>query len=778
NRIRLINLLNNDAPGVVKLQWDLSNKEHVENRDQFLYENGLDIKSDDIRCKWSIRYSTQTMVIKQCICGSYREKNIESNSRVSAARYPYVGCLAFVKISLCNNKICAIFEYLEHSEQSKISQPQRDPIYQLLLYVKKNVETLLNLNVSTADILAQNAKMVRSVFGKQTSIGNSRTLLTTIDITNIKGQLLQKNWGINIKNDTAKNLEQFLGPDANQSELKEACLHYQPRIKETDRLEIIISTREQQKCAWKYGHQNLILIDGTFGVSKNKLLLFIIMVIDENNKGIPISFIIFTPPSQNRLTSSGYDSNILEQLLIIFRDRISTIYNQNHFSKNQNATAITFSHLIAMTNTDVKERKALLKQLGRGGENNIVLQRQTLKAYLSNLLKEAWSTDSDEDMVRKFIKEKKELLKTIIYKAENASNETKKVLDGGVRFFTYLEKQWAGNLLHSWCFNGQKRAAKSLGISLEKLPTTNNHLEELNAYLKNNQINRFQRNNHLLRADVLYVVLVNEIIPNILALRNLVNELEQEKAERRKEFNIMDPSDRKILQQEFSQIAYLAPSPKRDESAKRLLQMNKVINYEIEQTTGKVFVQVESETTLHLVYTICVYGQPTEICCQCLDFLQKGIMCKHLCAAALYIDELRQQEQHAHLPEMIFATHQEAQNIRHVAGLNASAVYEQEFQDFLVSTSKSLHILQENLKALENLVQFNQETEQISIKDQYNLMSHLCNIATSESFKNAQQLTNVMHESINPQKRNAPIAGILPLEQEKKKRRLPFYKSY
>ncbi|CAG8776733.1 26810_t:CDS:2 [Gigaspora margarita] len=326
--------------------------------------------------------------------------------------------------------------------------------------------------------------MVRSVFRKQTLIGNSRTLLTAMDITNIKGQLLQKNWGINIKNDSAKYLEQFLGPDANQSELKKACLHYQPHIKETDHLEIIISTHEQQECAWKYRHQNLILIDGIFGVSKNKLLLFIIMVIDKNNKGIPILFIIFIPPSQNRLTLSGYNSNILEQLFIIFRNRISAIYNQNYFSKNQNATTITFSPLVTITDTDVKEQKSLLKQLGRGGENSIVLQRQTLKAYLSNVLKEAWSTDSNEDMVRKFIKEKKELLETIIYKAENASNETKKVLDSGVRFFTYLKKQWAGNLLHSWCLNRRKRAAKSLEISLKKLPTTN-------TYLKNNQINQF-----------------------------------------------------------------------------------------------------------------------------------------------------------------------------------------------------------------------------------------------------------------------------------------------
>ncbi|CAG8461329.1 5758_t:CDS:2, partial [Scutellospora calospora] len=699
--------------------------------------------------------------------------------------------------------------YIKHSKQCKTSQPQRDPPYKLLPYIKKNVETLLNLNVSTADILAQNAKMVKNC--------------------------------INIKNDPAKNLEQFLGPDANPSELKKACLHYQPYTKETGHLEIIISTHEQQEFAWKYRHHNLILMDGTFGISKNKLLLFIILVIDENNKGITISFIIFIPPPQNRLTLSGYDSSILEWLLTIFRDRISTIYNQNHLTENPNTTTITFSPLVAMTDTDVKERKSLLKvwpnitlllcyfhisqcwknemnkQLGRGGGNDTILQRQTLKTYLRNVLKEAWTIDGNENI-----------------------------------------------------------AAKLLGISFEKLPTTNNHLEGLNEYLKNNQISRFQRNNRLLRADVLYTVLVNEIIPNILSLRNLVKNLEQEKAERRKEFNIIKQLDHKVLQQEFFKVAYLAPSLKRDESAKKLLQTKKVIKYEIEQITGKIFVQVESETTPHLVYTTCVYGQATDICCQCIDFLQRGIMCKHLRAATLYIDELRQQEQHAHLPELTFATYQKAQSIsrnlytnqqeipisytnnsdisdddnsdksdtnnenedtdnecndqvydtnnftfttsektlnymKHILGiqhtlmtissasspsqtqfrsntsniasLNASAIYKQEFQDFLISTSRSLQALQENLKVLEHLSPFKQPLtqevpEQMSTNNQYILLNHLHNIVTSESFRNAQQFVDVMHENVNSQKRKAPITSLLPLEQETKRRRHPTYKSY
>lgn len=46
-----------------------------------------------------------------------------------------------------------------------------------------------------------------------------------------------------------------------------------------------ISTPEQRAAAWKYGHHSLILMDGTFNVSDKRVLLFIVMVVDENWKG-------------------------------------------------------------------------------------------------------------------------------------------------------------------------------------------------------------------------------------------------------------------------------------------------------------------------------------------------------------------------------------------------------------------------------------------------------------------------------------------------------------
>ncbi|KAF0421297.1 sugar transporter [Gigaspora margarita] len=264
------------------------------------------------------------------MCKIYREK---ANPQASTLYYPYMGCLAFVAIYICDKKICSIAGYLKYSESCLKFRLQNDLPYRLLLYIKNSIENLLNLNVQTSDILAQNAKIVKNIFDNHTIIGYNRTLLMAIDIVNIRKQMFKKNWDINIQTDAAKNLEWFLGPNveflltppnADQLELKDACLYYQSRTEETDHLEIIICSHEQQQYTWKYGHQNLILVDGTFG-----------------------------------LILSEYDSKILEHLFTIFRDKISNIYNKDQEKENINTISVTFSPLVAMTDTDVKKQELL-----------------------------------------------------------------------------------------------------------------------------------------------------------------------------------------------------------------------------------------------------------------------------------------------------------------------------------------------------------------------------------------------------------------------------------
>ncbi|CAG8817506.1 3764_t:CDS:1, partial [Gigaspora rosea] len=56
-----------------------------------------------------------------------------------------------------------------------------------------------------------------------------------------------------------------------------------------------------------------------------------------------------------------YDSRILEKLFTIFHDKISNNYNQIQLIVNPNFILVTFSPHVAMTDTDIKERKPLLK---------------------------------------------------------------------------------------------------------------------------------------------------------------------------------------------------------------------------------------------------------------------------------------------------------------------------------------------------------------------------------------------------------------------------------
>ena len=98
--------------------------------------------------------------------------------------------------------------------------------------------------------------------------------------------------------------------------------------------------------AWVYGHEKQILLDGTFGVCDSRVLLFILMGIDKQRKGVPLAFLLFSAPSGNSFKPSGYDHYI---------ETASEM--EDSLERNTNTP---YSPAIAITDTDYKERKALL----------------------------------------------------------------------------------------------------------------------------------------------------------------------------------------------------------------------------------------------------------------------------------------------------------------------------------------------------------------------------------------------------------------------------------
>lgn len=98
--------------------------------------------------------------------------------------------------------------------------------------------------------------------------------------------------------------------------LTASCLSYTPEIVETSqRFMIVLSTPLQQKMAWKYGHKSQLLMDLTFGVCSARVLLIILMVIDDANKGIPVAQILFTARQEARAVHADYNKLVLEKAL-------------------------------------------------------------------------------------------------------------------------------------------------------------------------------------------------------------------------------------------------------------------------------------------------------------------------------------------------------------------------------------------------------------------------------------------------------------------------------
>jgi hypothetical protein len=80
--------------------------------------------------------------------------------------------------------------------------------------------------------------------------------------------------------------------------LADAIFCYSACASKDNRFEACVATMEMNDVSWNYGHQLQIILSGTFGICNCKVLLFIVMVVDEHWKGIPVAFLLFSAPSK------------------------------------------------------------------------------------------------------------------------------------------------------------------------------------------------------------------------------------------------------------------------------------------------------------------------------------------------------------------------------------------------------------------------------------------------------------------------------------------------
>ncbi|KAL0061006.1 hypothetical protein AAF712_012179 [Marasmius tenuissimus] len=358
---------------------------------------------DALESRWSVQWSTawstkagrKKRTLYQC-CSGYDSDNRQiQDSKTQRARdqtssdkkwerrvpYAFTGCLAHVEVVENTNtgkveRVWGIFEHNEPFSKSVLQQLPAVPVHEHVWEV-------------ALDQMAQNARYVLSIdFRTVTSISyvlTAPTSLTAIQDTNqwmirerryrgmdtynsitsnVRYLLLPsdsstlyskygRTLGIDVKVPPQYNISDWLNPDSPRykPDVARAIFHYSECAEAGDRFEACISTPEMDEAAWRYAHRSQLVLDGTFGVCTVRLLLFIALAIDPNGKGLPVALFLFSAPTGNRATHAGYNTAILQKILQKW---------ENHLTSTHSGSE-RFSPCSAITDTDTKERGALLK---------------------------------------------------------------------------------------------------------------------------------------------------------------------------------------------------------------------------------------------------------------------------------------------------------------------------------------------------------------------------------------------------------------------------------
>ena len=98
--------------------------------------------------------------------------------------------------------------------------------------------------------------------------------------------------GVDVISPDYVNIDSWLNPESPEykSELPDAIFHYSTCSAKDDRFKMCIANHEMKDAAWQYAPKSQVVLDGTFGICDKKMLLFILMGVDDQRKGIPLAF--------------------------------------------------------------------------------------------------------------------------------------------------------------------------------------------------------------------------------------------------------------------------------------------------------------------------------------------------------------------------------------------------------------------------------------------------------------------------------------------------------
>ncbi|KAJ7483905.1 hypothetical protein B0H11DRAFT_1722928, partial [Mycena galericulata] len=500
----------------------------------------------DARSKLVIRTSdhsplqkrfTRWQRVYQCMCGSDHEEGHQASKR-RGMPWRNVGCEFWMRVTTTHmtldpkSDILTVDEivgnFTHSAECLGLTEMDKNPPIPLHPELRAYALSLLRIRVP----LSQLRQLCRAWAQKKwdSAIGDSsfRYVLNDHETTSLYRTLARER-GI-AQAPAQDNLDSWFrsdNPSPPDPRLTASCLAYTPCIAgEADsRFTLILTTPEQRLLAWRYGHKKQVLMDLTFGICSGRVLLAILLAIDDENHGVPIAAILFSARKTANAVHADYNKQLLKAVLAQWKAGMGT-----------NSAGEEFEMTVASTDNDPRERYGLQQnwalaylllcifhtwQAWRNGLNKHLAVipkgddrqeiRRRLGKFLMRLLKEI--TDYEEAIAA--YNSELAYFKALSKKRDNISKLKSK---GGIAFLTYLQSYLRVRAFwESWSLAGAVEAAKRMGVPVSKVARTTNHLESFNGRLKGKYFKHHQHSGRLPRVDHWVLIYITEALPAFFA---------------------------------------------------------------------------------------------------------------------------------------------------------------------------------------------------------------------------------------------------------------------
>lgn len=554
------------------------------------------------------------------------------------------------------HRVILIRGYLNHNDACRTSSISRLPVLPIHPSVYEDALQRLKAGVILDEVRRANRKLFidRAYKDMPADLSTSRYrwVLTNKDHRSLYRQF-QRLEGVRIVEKDYINLHEWLDPNSPQFKkpLHDAIFHYKPRTTEAERLEVCIATSEMKEAAWKYAHHSQVLLDGTFGISDKKMLLFIVMGVDEANRGVPLAFLLFSAPEGNRKTAAGYNTDVLFRLLNTWREAMGTRDGE------------VFDVWVAITDTDLMERAALLRVFP-----HIILLickfhlRQSWKNHRNRVLK---GSSSEHDDIRQRLRRLEDLLvesedlgmaralvaseRETLTALQDANECDLAVTSGALKHLEYLDTYWIRDMLwRSWSRAGRLQAAVVMKRPVNEVLPTTNHLESFNSVLKRKHLRRWQNSGRRLRLDILVRVLILHALPSIFEQRAI----EDMESHRWESLLHTVPGGSAIVNSMRKPqpaaatavtvtppLAYWIDDEDRDRGAAALVTNGQIsipsVDLEQRTYTFTCYSSMSLAQEKNPITYVITFPEQATATCTCPDFQKRGGACKHMRAAVV-----------------------------------------------------------------------------------------------------------------------------------------------